>query len=281
VIRRRISLCPIRRRAFTLVELLVVLGIIVILIGILLPTISGARKQAQRTACLSNMRQLGNSLTMFTIEHGGYLPKAWFNDGPVFGDANGKRWGFRDPMWGWDYVLQKHIKNKEVFRCPSDPTDVVRGEWNDGYANLPDSPKADNIPASYRINLSDYKSWGLAIKVFQLRRPAEAIYILEGTKGRSPMDYWHHVATWEPDTAASGGGHVSIKKTINVAFDRHNKGSNYAFADGHAEWMTWKQTWEPLGRPIPINSTQNGQPSRWRQRFDGPLAAEELGWYQP
>ena len=75
-----------RHRGFTLVELLVVLGIITVLIGILLPTVSGARKSAQRTACLSNMRQLGNSLTLFTIEHKGYLPKAWYNDGINYGD---------------------------------------------------------------------------------------------------------------------------------------------------------------------------------------------------
>ena len=65
-----------RRRApgFTLVELLVVIGIITILIGILLPTMSKARESANKTKCLANLRTLGQAMTMYANQSKGWLP---------------------------------------------------------------------------------------------------------------------------------------------------------------------------------------------------------------
>src|SRR5688572_23864182 len=65
------------RSAFTLVELLVVIGIIAILISVLLPTLNSARKSAYKVKCLSNMRQLGDGYKLYQVDNKGYWPAAW------------------------------------------------------------------------------------------------------------------------------------------------------------------------------------------------------------
>jgi len=62
------------QRGFTLVELLVVVGIIAVLISLLLPALNKARQSATQAACLSNLRQVGQALMMYSDQNGGYLP---------------------------------------------------------------------------------------------------------------------------------------------------------------------------------------------------------------
>ncbi|MDB5325578.1 MAG: hypothetical protein JWM57_1147 [Phycisphaerales bacterium] len=72
--RQAISSQNSSRKGFTLVELLVVIGIIALLISILLPSLNKAREAARRVKCLSNMRQIALAMTMFTQDNNGLMP---------------------------------------------------------------------------------------------------------------------------------------------------------------------------------------------------------------
>src|SRR5947209_9384708 len=97
-----------RRRllhGFTLIELLVVIAIIAILAAILFPVFAQARAKARQTACLSNNKQLGLALQMYTQDYDETLPAQTF-------DYNDDRLG----IWN---LLNAYTKNLDIWTCPS------------------------------------------------------------------------------------------------------------------------------------------------------------------
>ncbi len=116
------------RAAFTLIELLVTLAVIGVLASLLMPALSGARKKADSTRCISNLRQLGIAARVYADENEGRLPLVADSAQSQTNAAGGKP--------AIQQVLASHVGgNRNVFKCPGDKGGVFERdgssyEWN-------------------------------------------------------------------------------------------------------------------------------------------------------
>ena len=111
------------RNGFTLIELLVVIAIIALLISILLPALSAARKQGQATKCAANLHHVGQAMSMYLTENNGVFPTAYSylgSDGDVDltkqEEVNDHPYGYRH--WSW-FLYSNGKAPNEAFQCPT------------------------------------------------------------------------------------------------------------------------------------------------------------------
>src|SRR6195952_30235 len=113
-----------RRQGFTLVELLVVIGIIALLISILLPALNRAREQARSVQCLSNMKQIGTAFVMYTNAYKQRYPRPGVDglkeDCVQWQPGNPNQ----DIAGGGIAEFLGNPLNLSVMRCPSDDNDT-------------------------------------------------------------------------------------------------------------------------------------------------------------
>jgi prepilin-type N-terminal cleavage/methylation domain-containing protein len=216
-----------RRRAFTLVELLVVIGIIALLVGILLPALNKARASAQVTACLSNMKQLATAWLAYATEHQGALVYAGTNDLTAAPD-------FRD---GWVIdkpgdtaagtaasvragLLWKYAPAANVYRCPAATDDDIYRSYS----------------ISTHMNGESLIGAGVPFRVFKLNqvKPDRLIMIEEDDRRVDAVTGQRY----------NQGSFLQFKNLQYIWGDTvglfHRKGTVVAYADTSAQYRIWK-----------------------------------------
>jgi len=229
------ALCRDRQNAFTLIELLVVIAIIAILAAILFPVFAQAKAAAKKTACLSNVKQIGLSSQLYIQDFDDAYPqvKATTTNQPQIDDADGS---IEEPdlgsvfTWLIPYIEKGQATDEEMIRtklyvCPADPN-----------PNDPACPTTINVGGpqvnSYLIN--GFFVWGL--NESQVQHVSSTLYF--GERRSVPVngvpqycdDIYH--SWW--NTSNPVAPENDMDPQTGAISDRHTGGCNYVFADGHA-----------------------------------------------
>jgi prepilin-type N-terminal cleavage/methylation domain-containing protein/prepilin-type processing-associated H-X9-DG protein len=208
-------------KGFTLIELLVVIAIIAILAAILFPVFAQAREKARQTACLSNTRQMASAVMMYTQDYDEIYPR-------TLSKYQGKFWpgsGFTP----WQEALQPYVKNETIFRCPSSSfTEIFPG----GQQNLVHGHYAMNQCFGFEGSGGAFGA-SPTVTIASLERPADIIFA---------VDIWDKIYYAYNTRPYWWNWKLGNNTGFYMPADRHNGGNNCVFSDGHAKWLSARET---------------------------------------
>jgi len=238
-------------RGLTLVELLVVIAIIAILAAMLLPALAKAKSSARSTACLSNLKQLQLAWVAYTVDYHDALPaNKWRDPSWLYGCPQGHQcsadsWVLGDttkdtsPRNIQNGSLFPFTGNAGIYHCPTDRSTVDL---------KPQILRNRSYSMSYYMNGSEGRP-ERKTRFSQISVPARVFVFLDEQE-RSIDDgvFFVHVPGDEGERYEAhehpefGGAHW-----MNLPADRHSRGCNLSFADGHVQY--WKWQWPKLQGP--------------------------------
>ncbi|MDX1931587.1 MAG: DUF1559 domain-containing protein [Capsulimonadales bacterium] len=211
---------PATTGGFTLIELLVVIAIIAILAAILLPTFAAAREKGRQTSCVSNMRQIGIALRMYSDDFDGELPRTAHD--------------YRGQPVVWVLALAPYVANVHAIRlCPSDLRgQEVRGFNGTSYVMNEYVAIKSRDPFTGAIIASP----DIITSLDQVPRPSETFLLFELSDAKPRDTYWDHV-----HSAAWFGYRDPVARwrfiTSEIEVDRHGQSGNAPERGGVANYL--------------------------------------------